>query len=378
LFGERLKLPVVCKPANPHKVLREGEILAAKGIGGEAGERGGRGRADKTAIPESIAYVLDNFVYKDVKLEGEEDKNSQTSDRQYGERIILREEEFYDDADGDDLFDRGGEQMDYMSCSSSLPSDNENILWDGDRERARKGTAGMSVVSSTLAVFKDNSIEALKRRIKMDYSPRLTKYLARHCYVAPRVEVSDNIPTRGPMVDLGLLAFGNEITIKLKVTNNSGDKMVIDTSARNFESDDTRILANAKPMATGMTKEIIVNFTVQTLGKKSIISFVDVYAISSRNGINCCIQCPVHYRVDPGTRKDHLPRCTMGSLNHLLRKFCYEDGNLSEQKGLSLQHLSFEKKKVYGDSWDTLHMKSKSLNASLRDKTINYSYKLEL
>lgn len=93
------------------------------------------------------------------------------------------------------------------------------------------------------------------------------------------------------------------------------------------------------PIVAGFSRSVQITFTVEATGKKNVLAFIDIISIAVRRGENCCISCPVFYRVDSSSTKDFLPKCTSETLQDLMG-----------QRGLGERRLllDFEKQKTNG------------------------------
>ena len=60
------------------------------------------------------------------------------------------------------------------------------------------------------------------------------------------------------------------------VTNKTFLRLGLDTTTRDFDSDDTKIVTYPKPLVNGFTRNISVSFTVQHPQKRSVIAFIEV------------------------------------------------------------------------------------------------------
>lgn len=203
----------------------------------------------------------------------------------------------------------------------------------------------VSVASSVISVFHDSSMEALRAAYDADYDPRLAKTeLSRYCYVPPVANSTDFLPTRGPVVDLGLLQSGAKVTVQFRVSNGSGDDIFLDAIARDFHAEDTHISTYSKVLIPGFARYVSVTFTVPSHNCR-VLGHVDVACISPRHaslttssfnhstkrktdlfkgiesgGGRCFISCPVFYRVDHLAHRDIFPVCMAGSLRPLLSR----------------------------------------------------------
>lgn len=212
----------------------------------------------------------------------------------------------------------------------------------------------VSVASSVISVFHDSSLEALRAAYEADYDVRLAKKeLGRYCYVPPVANSTDFLPTKGPVVDLGLLQSGAKVTVQFRVSNGSGDDIFIDAIARDFHAEDTHISTYSKMLIPGFARHVSVTFTVPRHNCR-VLGFVDVACVAPRHttlsmthsstggvthggnitarrkktdflavsdtGGRCLISCPVFYRVDHLAHRDIYPVCTSGSLRPLLSR----------------------------------------------------------
>jgi glycine cleavage system regulatory protein len=331
IFGEQLHIPKITRPASATSVIQGSlhRVPAKKDL-----------RISR--LPEHLLYKIDNFSFgKDDASKGnveeippvEEFSDIVEPHSMLPETISTRWKDVGDDGD---------------STSTAM----EDLLPEH-----------LSRHSSMLSVFVDTSIHGLRKSIQADYRPGLVSLLDPYCYIPPKVFETERINTGGPFIDLGLLEVGNQVDIILKVTNNTGDVVRIDATARNFESDDTKVLTYPSPLVHGFTRNVTVSFTVQSARKRSVVAFVEIAAVASRNGgvtgkgISL-VDCPVHYRVDPQAKKDVLPGCTQATLAHLLTAKEYfppEEWTAmnvarTDYRGLS---LTFERRKEVPGSWGT-------------------------
>eukprot|EP01036_Dinobryon_divergens_P032669 gene32669-42310_t len=344
IFGEKLKVPTTFAPARTTEVVTP-SLNRNKALND----------LNQSLVPAQLMYKIDNFDFN------KDDSSKSSADRAATAAI---EEDIREK-----LKEMEIEEEDHFPEQPLPPAPHHNR--DRDRDRAdellRQGSIDSSstlynyfennpVVSHSqpmLAVFRDNSLNALKTAIQQDYRPGLVKLLSKYCYPPRKAVETDISCTGGPFIDLGLLTVGNQISILLKVTNSSGDVIGLDTTTRDFDSDDTKVVTYPKPLVHGFTRNISVSFTVQQPQKRSVIAFIEVSVVAPRGGRSVIIDCPVHYRVDPLATKDSLPSCTRETLPHLLTLKEYALTSSDKRIDYKMQSLSFERKKVLEGSWAT-------------------------
>jgi len=360
MFGEKLKIPSVTAPASVNNVVHPGLRKSY-----------GKSNLKTTSLPEHLLYKIDHFDFNkdsDGKSTAEEDIPLEDEFAIKATVSYNNNKEKHGSNSSRDDLDESDPALMRSGSESSSTFDNEKGIYPESTLKK------MTHSPSLLTVFKDNSIHALKRAIRADYDPELINQFDKFCYTKPRVFETEPLSTGGPFVDLGLLEVGNEVSMLFKVTNNTGDVIRIDATARDFESDDTKVSTYPNPLVHGFTRTITVTFTVQSSQKRSIIAFIEVAAVSSRGVSYVLIDCPVHYRVDPQTKRDILPAANQATLPHLLTLKKYntlpEDVESrtvrADYRGLS---LTFEKKNIPAVSWNTRTQTLQSLTTAIN--TIN-------
>jgi hypothetical protein len=182
----------------------------------------------------------------------------------------------------------------------------------------------MSVQTSVMSAFVDNTLLHTKRSFSRDYHPMLVKELDKFTYIAPRVYSTQMISTGGPFIDLGVLHPGDEVSIFQTITNCTSDLIDMETSAMDFCSEDTTITTFSKPLVPGVARTLTVTFTVEG-GKKNVLACLDLKGWASRGKSDILLQVPVFYRVDPLLSSSKITSTTMASIGGLMAKHCAEN-----------------------------------------------------
>lgn len=248
-----------------------------------------------------------------------------------------------DDSEDDDDYSKPSKKSGGSARKTKPGISSPQYHFNAPDERDDDDDDNLSVASSVLSVFHDSSLEALKAAYETDYDSRLAKQeLSKYCYVPPVANSTDFLPTKGPVVDLGLLQGGAKVTVQFRVSNGCGDDIFLDAVARDFQAVDTHISTFSRMLIPGLPRHVCVTFTVpkhncRVLGHVDVLCMaprhapistqagrtsaaVNTFRSQSGNGGACMISCPVFYRVDCVAHRDVFPVCTAGSLRPLLSR----------------------------------------------------------
>ena len=72
------------------------------------------------------------------------------------------------------------------------------------------------------------------------------------------------------------MAWRNATCVHWIIWNHFVLRSGLDTTTRDFDSDDTKVTTYPKPLYNGFTRNISVSFTVQQPQKRSVIAFIEV------------------------------------------------------------------------------------------------------
>lgn len=332
-FGEKVKTPIFVAPASPSRVIRP----KPKGSKLHNEEK-------KSLLPDSLLERLQmdssDFFGRPPEEDGDFEVigGPESSAKAAAPPANTKEKSRVQMSSAQSV---GGYSM--GSMGSSMVDDDD----DDDEDTYKTGG------STTLSVFQDNSLRTMRECYFKNYDPRLALELNRYCYIPPKVVITDWMPTQGPYIDLGLLDGGSKVTIQLRISNGAPDEMHIDTTARNFGSDDTAIKTLVKPLIPGFSRFVIIEFTVPK-HDCVVLGFAEVVCIAVRKGESNVISCPVFYRVDAAAERDAFPKCTGNRLPDLLgEKLPGRDRTFK---------ATFEQKKLDG-TWTNIKTKSLRLTS---------------
>lgn len=331
-FGEKVKTKAEIKPANPNdvisnsanstfKISRVSSPIKRKSLLPEIlVDRFEDIRANPTTFTQAMVNESQDQIHGMMGMDGEQ--NSWSPRDTSGKMVQIH-----------------GRQL------SSLKDD------DDDSAASEDFLTGNTLdASSALSAFHDNSYEALREVFETNYSKRLSLELLKYCYIPPKTIVVDWIPTHGPLVDLGLLESGMRVTINYRICNNTGDDILIDTTTKNFQSEDTDMKTFSKPLIPGFSRLVTVTFTIP-YRKCTVLGFMEVYVINMRQKMKTVIQCPIFYCVDPLAEKSNYPTCNGRALQDLLAQRVYCGNDL---RNINTRRITtnFQKKKNFDGTWD--------------------------
>jgi hypothetical protein len=331
VFGDKLRGQVITDPANPIGVVKKRS--ERQSMTWQNSLRYPEESRKKSLLPESMQERLTPGYYALVASTGAEDE----------------EQGFTQNAPESHHGDKAKQQLVGIATSSPLGRSSTTRNYGGYNDDDDDEDISLSVGPSVLSKFQDNSIYAMREAVAKYYDARLVLELAQYCYIAPKVIISDWIPTHGPFVDLGLLDGGSKVTIQLRVSNGTPDELYIDATSRNFRSEDTNIKTLAKPLIPGFARNIFIEFTVPKRDC-TVLCYIDVINIAVRKGESALISCPVFYRVDANASHDGFPKCTAGRLPDLLG---------TKIPGRTRQFTAtFDQRKAIDGSWSNVRTKS--------------------
>ncbi len=337
VFGDKLRCQTLTAPANPYQVIRKNNEGASASVKHGLLQHPEEERARKSLIPESMQERLTPGYYSGIGGNAEDDEQDEYAHS--GQNIP-------ESQNGEKL----KQQLTNATMNVGRAGSGVGASYNDDDDDEEMS---LSIGPTILSKFQDNSIYAMREAVAKSYDTRLVLELAKYCYIAPKVVISDWIVTSGPFVDLGLVDAGTKVTIQLRVSNGTPDELYIDATARNFRSDDTHIKTLAKPLIPGFARNIFIEFTVPKTNC-TVLCHIDVINIAVRKGESALISCPVFYRVDNNATRDTFPKCSGGRLPDLLG---------TKIPGRTRQFTaSFHQRKAIDGSWTNVRTKSMKLS----------------
>ena len=253
VFGEKLRIPSITSPARTDSVVSVGHNRKTSLF-----KRG------TYEIPEDLIHKIENFDFN------KDDSSKSSREREAANAL---ETAFMEKLKEMGLED---EHSTTSRLSADLPHHQGSDASSTIMDFVERESPVLNHSTSVLSVFRDNSLGGLKKSIQMDYRPDLVNLLSKYCYRAAKAMETEVSYSGGPFIDLGLLSVGNQVSILLKITNNTSDVIRLDATTRDFESDDTKVVTYPNPLVHGFTRKMSVNFTVQEARKRTVIAFIEV------------------------------------------------------------------------------------------------------
>jgi hypothetical protein len=170
----------------------------------------------------------------------------------------------------------------------------------------------------------------------VEYTPALSEALRRFCVVDLVKTKTDNKNALfdefgGGFADIGAVAPGSQVTIKVKIINRGVHEMNIQVSTRNFVASSLSVIKMPRAIAPGMDQVALIKFTAPEDCIGPSLAYISVNSVSNPNNLltreEYVVECPVFYNISHfrGTSAEHpIPdttsRCTLRSLQALIAR----------------------------------------------------------